>query len=98
MLQGLLIAPHPWLCTVEFCAYFPAGIAFRSLQDLNANTCVLGGRNLFPHKLGTSMELCEIRFFLLRIANRFSSDPPESDLVGLPVCLLGVLCRLLAML
>ena len=71
MLQGLLISPHSWLCTVEFCAYFPAGIAFRSLQDLNANTCVLGGRNLFPHKLGTFMELCEIRFFLLEIANRF---------------------------
>ena len=30
----------------------PAGISFRSLQDLNANTCVLGGRNPFPHKQG----------------------------------------------
>lgn len=81
--------PMALCCVALFLFLLAVDIAFRSLQDLNANTCVLGGRNPFLHRLQTSKEFCKIRFFLPEIADRCVSDPPQSDLVGQSVSFWG---------
>lgn len=67
MLQGLLIATHPWHCNVEFCAYFL--LAFHlGLYRISMQILVSWVEGIhFP----TNKELYKIRCFLLEIAGRF---------------------------